>query len=367
MRRKNFISIATFVAVFVSVSIVSFVHQASAAPDGSRWGAGYFPNVLLTTQDGKTVHFYDDLLKGKIVAIDLIYTHCQDSCPLETARMAQVQRMLGDRVGKDIFFYSVSIDPERDTPEELKAYADKYHAGPGWLFLTGKKADVELISKKLGLYSDPDPANRDGHTPFLVLGNEATGQWIRNSALDNPRYLSVMIGDWLNSWKNAKPAKSYAEVPKLVMPERGHYIFATHCAACHTIGHGDTIGPDLLGVTRVREQAWLTRWIQIPDKMLAEKDPIATALYIKYKQVNMPNLRIGDDDTQAVINHLETQYALFDKAASASPSEAHVNDEMKMEPGSHHHHHEMQQTNSNQESRANSESKSEQDPTGPSR
>src|SRR5258708_14847101 len=90
-------------------------------------------------------HFYDDLIKGKVVAIDLIYTHCMDSCPLETARLAQVQKMLGDRVGRDIFFYSISIDPDNDTPEELKAYAEKYHAGPGWLFLTGKKEDVELI------------------------------------------------------------------------------------------------------------------------------------------------------------------------------------------------------------------------------
>jgi protein SCO1/2 len=104
--------------------------------------------VPLVTQDGKTVHFYDDLLKDKIVAIDLIYTHCVDSCPLETARLAQVQQLLGDRVGKDIFFYSISIDPKRDTPEVLKAYAEKYHAGPGWLFLTGKLADIELISKK---------------------------------------------------------------------------------------------------------------------------------------------------------------------------------------------------------------------------
>ena len=78
----------------------------------SRWGANYFPNIELTTQDGKTVHFYDDLIKGKIVAIDLIYTSCEYSCPLETARLAQVQKILGDRVGKDIFFYSITIDPD---------------------------------------------------------------------------------------------------------------------------------------------------------------------------------------------------------------------------------------------------------------
>src|SRR2546430_17387977 len=118
---------------------------APAAAQHARWGADYFPDVALTTHEGKTVRFYDDLIKGKIVAIDLIYTTCQYACPLETARLAQVQRVLGDRVGRDIFFYSITIDPAHDTPEVLKAYAEKYHVGPGWLFLTGSAADIEAI------------------------------------------------------------------------------------------------------------------------------------------------------------------------------------------------------------------------------
>jgi len=88
---------------------------------GGPWGADYFPNVPLVNQDGVVVRFYDDLIKGKAVAVNLIYTHCTASCPLETAKMAQVQKLLGGRVGKDIFFYSISIDPKRDTPETLKA------------------------------------------------------------------------------------------------------------------------------------------------------------------------------------------------------------------------------------------------------
>ena len=282
---------------------------AFSAADNGQWGANYFPNVPLTTQDGTTVHFYDDLLKGKIVAIDLIYTHCKDMCPLETARLAQVQRILGDRVGKDIFFYSISIDPERDTPAELAAFAEKYHAKPGWLFLTGKPKDIQLISKKLGLYSDPDPTNRDGHTAYVLLGNEATGQWMRNSALDNPQFLAALIGGWLNSWKDGKARKSYAEVPAISLGDKGQYIFATHCAACHSIGHGDNVGPDLLGVTTVREQAWLSRFIAEPDKMLAERDPVAVALFAKYKQVNMPNLRLSSVEIGAVLNYLKTQSA----------------------------------------------------------
>ena len=85
----------------------------------NRWGADYFPNVPLVTQDGTTVRLYDDLLKGKSVAINVIYTSCKDECPLETARLAQVQKLLGERMGKDIFFYSITIDPKRDKPEVL--------------------------------------------------------------------------------------------------------------------------------------------------------------------------------------------------------------------------------------------------------
>ena len=121
------------------LGILVILLAGSLALLAGRVSPDHFPNIELMTQDGKKVHFYDDLIKDKIVAINLIYTHCQYSCPLETARLAQVQRILGDRVGKDIFFYSISIDPEHDTPAELKAYAEKYHAGPGWTFLTGKK------------------------------------------------------------------------------------------------------------------------------------------------------------------------------------------------------------------------------------
>jgi protein SCO1 len=282
-----------------------FVHITPASADSHR-GAEYFTNTTLITQDGQKVHFYDDLLKGKIVAINLIYTNCEYSCPLETARLAQVQKLLGDRVGKDIFFYSISIDPERDTPAALKAYAEKFHAGPGWTFLTGKKEDIDMLSKKLGLYSDPR-LNKDGHTPHLLIGNEATGQWQRDTAADNPKFLANLIGNVMSSWKYASaaaPKKSYSEAAPLDLSNAGKYLFSKECAACHTIGHGDKIGPDLQGITNVRDGAWLRRFIHEPDKMIAEKDPIAVELFAKYKEVRMPNLRVGEDDMNALMNFL---------------------------------------------------------------
>src|SRR5215468_3643014 len=148
----------------ILIAIFGFVIAAKPVvadgPDRS-----HFPNVELLTQDGKKVHFYDDLIKGKVVALELIYTTCKYNCPLETARMVQLQKLLGDRMGKDVFFYSLTIDPEHDTPEVLKAYAEKYHVGPGWTFLTGKTEDIKLISRKLGLDKLPTGNDPDGHTP----------------------------------------------------------------------------------------------------------------------------------------------------------------------------------------------------------
>lgn len=323
MRRKSAISLVAMAALLLAAAMLMPVRHASAAAYDSRWGANYFPNVTLITQDGTAVHFYDDLLKGKIVVIDLIYTHCVDSCPLETARLAQVQKMLGDRVGKDIFFYSITIDPKRDTPEVLKDYAEKYHVGPGWTFLTGKAADIELISKKLGMYSDPDPNNRDGHAPVVLLGNEATGQWMQDTATDNPRFMANLISNWLNNWKTAEAPKSYANMPQLDISDRGRYLFGTQCAACHSIGHGDKIGPDLLGVTNVRGREWLKRIIQIPDKMVAEGDPVATALFKQYRQLQMPNLRVSDEEAALLIKFLEKQTGT-PQTSTGQPAKADV-------------------------------------------
>ncbi|MGH9633703.1 MAG: SCO family protein [Candidatus Angelobacter sp.] len=321
MRRTGQAGFATVAAIFLTAILYLAAGPTPAAADNTRWGAGYFPNVVLTNQDGVKVHFYDDVLKGKSVVIDLIYTSCVDSCPLETARLAQVQKMLGDRVGKDIFFYSITIDPKNDTPKVLKAYRDKYHIGPGWTFLTGKQADIDLISKKLGLYTEPDPNDRDGHTPSVLIGNEPSGQWMRNSATDNARILANMIGNWLDGWGHSKAVDVKAN-PDQGLPfdirDGGRYTFATHCAACHTIGHGDKIGPDLLGVTTVRDRSWLETFISTPEKVIAAKDPIAVALYKKFNGINMPNLRLSDEELNNLLDFLAKQSAAHDKDTASA-------------------------------------------------
>jgi protein SCO1 len=276
----------------------------------ASWGANYFPNVSLTTQEGKKVHFYDDLLKDKRVVINFIYTRCGDSCPLETARLAQVQRILGERMGRDVFFYSFSVDPVRDTPEELNAYAAKFHAGPGWLFLTGKKPDIELIRAKLGQAARTGEDELTDHSTSLMIGNVATGQWVRESSLDHPQYIAVIIRDWLSGWTDRTPSKSYADAPPLSasMTDKGAYLFQTRCAACHTTGQGESVGPDLLGVTNIRKRDWLANMIAVPNEML-KRDPIAMALYARYRELPMPNLRLTGIDVDALIGYLESQDA----------------------------------------------------------
>ena len=291
---------------------------APSAPVANRYGAGYFPNVPLVTQDGKTVRFYDDLLKGKSVALNIIYTSCTDECPLETARLAQLQRLLGARMGKDIFFYSISIDPKHDTPEVLKAYMEKFGVGPGWTFLTGDPADIRAVTKKLGLSRYSDVANRDGHTAILMVGDVPGGQWVRHSAVDNPEFLASSLATFFG-WREMH-GKSYVEAQPLNVGA-GEYLFASRCSACHSLGQGDKMGPDLLGVTTRRERTWLLRYIQVPDQVLASGDPIAKTLYEKYQNARMPNVSLGGADVAAIVSYLEAQSA---PATKSAPGEPHV-------------------------------------------
>ena len=300
----NLRSIRTGVVVAAVAALLCAAAPAPLHAQKTPWNAQYFPNLELTTHLGQRVAFYD-LIKGRTVAIELIYTTCQYACPLETARLAQVQQLLGARMGRDVFFYSITIDPAHDTPPVLKAYAEKYKAGPGWTFLTGKASDIELLSKKLGLYSAPNPDNKDGHMPTLLIGNEATGQWVRASALDNPKMTATMISSWVAGYPKASaPVRSYAEAKPLPKFTAGQYVFATKCSACHSLGTDDKAAPDLAGVAAARDRDWLVRYISAPEEMLKAGDPIATALLAKYRQMRMPNLELTDQQVQNVVAYL---------------------------------------------------------------
>lgn len=280
-----------------------------AAPPGSPWGADYFPNVPLVTQDGKTVHFYDDLIKDKVVAINFIYTACGDTCPMQTANLRQVYKLLADRMGRDIFFYSISIDPKHDTPKALKEYAERFKiaSDSGGSFLTGSKADTTLLRKSLGLFRDDAEADKlSEHNTSFLIGNERSGQWIKRSPFDEPKVLAWLLGRRLHNFKVAapEPLVSYQRAGQLPKLGRGEDLFRSRCDSCHSLGAEDGLGPGLQGVTELRDRAWLARWLKTPDQMLAENDPIATELFNRYQKLPMPNLRLSDSDVEALIEYM---------------------------------------------------------------
>ncbi|MEM5789756.1 MAG: SCO family protein [Syntrophobacteraceae bacterium] len=329
-RRKRLRTVTFFLILISTVALFRGSPAIAAGSASSIWGADYFPNIPLITHTGEKVRFFDDLIKDKVVAINFIFTRCPDACPLETARLREVQKILGDRVGKDVFMYSITIDPEYDTQEVMKEYAEKFEAGPGWLFLTGNKDDIVLLRKKLGLYNvEEEGGNLTAHTLSLIIGNQKTGHWRKGSPFENPYVLATQIGSWLHNWKMPpKKKRDYSEAPELRSISKGESLFRTRCAACHTIGDKDEvrmgkkpIGPDLLGVTEKRDRTWLIRIIAEPDKLFEEQDPLALALLAEYGNLKMPNMRLNEIETMSLITYLEEESARLEqvKASDQQP------------------------------------------------
>jgi len=143
-------------------------------------GPAIFTNALLRTHENKEVRFYDDLIKGKHVLINLMYATCEGTCPIITSNLVKVHKALKDRMGKDLFMYSITVKPEDDDPAALKDYAEMHGALlPGWTFLTGDPYDIETIRYRLfnmnHIAVDTDIYS---HTSFLLIINDATNRWL---------------------------------------------------------------------------------------------------------------------------------------------------------------------------------------------
>ena len=152
-------------------------------------------NVELITQDGKKVHFYDDLVKDKRVVIQFMFARCKDICPMITYHLVEVKEMLNGRVGKDIFFYSITLSPEEDSPRDLKAFARKHGTGPGWTFLTGKPEDILALRKALGFfYNNPkEDADRNNHSGMIMIGTEPLMRWAHCPGGSKPEWIATVI------------------------------------------------------------------------------------------------------------------------------------------------------------------------------
>lgn len=192
---------------------IGLVVQASGKSDkrARHFGAGYFPNVKLRTHEGKEVRFYDDLVKGKIVAINMFYANCTGVCIPTMANLKQAQKLLGDRVGRDIFFYSISIRPEEDSLKALVEYAERMGVGRGWQLLTGSQKDIDLIRRKLG-FVDVLPevdADKSQHTGMVRYGNEPLERWGACPGAGKPEFIAQSIL-WVDHPRKVKADNKHA-------------------------------------------------------------------------------------------------------------------------------------------------------------
>jgi protein SCO1 len=162
------------------------------------------PDLDVVNQDGKKLRFYDDLIAGRIVLINFFYAECEKTCPPMTANLVKVQKLLGDRVGKDIFMYSLTLKPQHDSPEVLKHYAQMYEVKPGWQFLTGTPEVMETLRRKLG-FIDPDPAvdaDKSTHIGIVLYGNDSLNRWSACPALTKASEIARSIS-WLDPGPHA--------------------------------------------------------------------------------------------------------------------------------------------------------------------
>lgn len=186
-----------FIAAGIGGAVLPAISGSSARRADPEQVNG-FPNPPLLTQSGKRIRFYDDVIRGnKVLLVNMMYASCGNICPPNTANLMQVQQLLGDRMGRDVFFYSLTLQPGIDRSPDLQAYARRYGITAGWTFLTGAARDMDAVRRKLGFY-DPDPAvdaDLAQHAGMVRIGNEAIDRWSMMPALMPPARLARTLAD----------------------------------------------------------------------------------------------------------------------------------------------------------------------------
>ncbi len=177
------------VALGWAVSSYAATKHTAAADDAKTAAAAYRPNVELQTQNGKTVRFYDDLVAGRVVLINFMFTSCNNICPPMTANLVQVQRLLKEEMGDRVVIISITVDPETDTPAVLKAYAERFATGPGWFFLTGARDRIEAVVSKLG----DNSRDKLKHSGMLLIGNDPARTWNKVFAMSPPEEIAAVV------------------------------------------------------------------------------------------------------------------------------------------------------------------------------
>ncbi len=177
MRRLAEIIVSGLLGLAVATSATP--QATSSAPQGAdkqERSRSYFGDDVLVDQDGVSHRFFSDLLSGRVVLINVIFTNCKDACPMQTQRLQSVRRQLGERFGSEIMFLSLSVDPKRDNPAVLKKFAAKQNADvPGWRFLVAEEAVMAAVLGRLGQWTN-DPTN---HGTLLIAGNASQAHWLK--------------------------------------------------------------------------------------------------------------------------------------------------------------------------------------------
>lgn len=174
---------------------VTFTSHTQAKAPQEPEEEQYFPDAIVETHEGRKVRFYQDIVKDKIVIFNMMYTACTNICPPNTASLLSVQDALGERVGRDLFMYSITLQPEIDTPAALRDYAGKYGIKPGWTFLRAQRRDLEIIRRKLGFFNTDPVADADisKHTGMIRVGNERLDRWFMVPAIASTRQIVSSI------------------------------------------------------------------------------------------------------------------------------------------------------------------------------
>ena len=154
----------------------------------------------LVDQDGKTVRLRELLSGDKAIVADFIFTTCTTVCPVLSGILSRMQDRIGDHLGKDVLLVSISIDPVRDTPAKLKAYAKRWKARPGWVWLTGPKDVVEKALKGMGAYT----ASFTDHPPMVLVGDARTGAWTRYNGFPDTNLILARV-DEIGAARGRKP------------------------------------------------------------------------------------------------------------------------------------------------------------------
>ena len=163
---------------------------ASSKIDPSAISSIRIPDVAVLDQHGKSLNFYRDLVKGKVVAVNFVFTTCTAICPSLTATFRKVQQQLEEK-SVNAQLISISVDPTTDTPERLHAFAEKFKVAPGWTFVTGSTSDIDSILKEFGVAV----ANKTDHTPMILIGNDEAGYWTRTYGLSSPTAIVKLISE----------------------------------------------------------------------------------------------------------------------------------------------------------------------------